>query len=232
MTKWKNIVVAFALCASVGSFLALAQPPQGQNPPQKQPMGFFVTSVGMTDGGNLGGLAGADAHCQMLAEAAGSTGKTWHAYLSTQATGNQPAINARDRIGNGPWFNHDGYMIADNVADLHGDTVEAALHDKMTKANIVNEKGQMISPAFGETGSIHEVLTGTDFDGRAFKDAADHTCSNWTSDAATGSAKVGHGDRNGHASSSWNSATQTRGCTPDAVKGVGSAGYLYCFAIN
>ena len=233
MTQW-NIFVAFVLSASLGSYLALAQPPapQGQNPATKEPMGFFLTSVGMGDGGNLGGLAGADRHCQELAATAGGGGKTWHAYLSTQAIGNQPAVNARDRIGTGPWYNKDGYNIGNNLAELHGDTAEQALRSRLTKANIVNEKGAMVSPAFGEPGSIHEALTGTQMDGRAFTDTADHTCSNWTSNAATGSAKVGHADRNGHAGMSWNSATDSRGCTQAAIMGVGSAGMFYCFAIN
>jgi hypothetical protein len=195
-------------------------------------MTFFVTSVGIGDGANLGGLAGADAHCQKLAEAAGAGDRTWRAYLSTQATADgKPAINARDRIGTGPWHNARGAMVARDLAHLHGDTVEAArLGNLITKNNAVNEKGALVN-GVGDQPNMHDVLTGTQPDGRAYTDSADHTCKNWTSNASDGIAQVGHHDRNG-GGISWNSVHPSRGCSQANLVATGGAGLYYCFAVT
>jgi hypothetical protein len=214
-----------------------AQPPAGQpaagqpaTPPP--PMSFFVTSVGKGDGANLGGLAGADAHCQSLAAAVGAGGRQWHAYLSTNASGGQAAVNARDRIGQGPWYNgRSGTPIAKNVADLHGDTVEAArLGNNLSRTTVFSEKGEPINGA-GATPNQHDILTGSQTDGRGYTDGADHTCSNWTSNN-TGTAQLGHFDRTGGGNISWNSAHPSRGCSQPALVQTGGAGLLYCFAVN
>jgi hypothetical protein len=209
------------------------QPAAGQQPaaPQ-QPMSFFVTSAGKGDGANLGGVAGADAHCQALATAAGAGNRTWHAYLSANAAGNQPAVNARDRIGNGPWYNGRGQRIAQNVADLHGDTIDQArLGNNLSRTTVFTEKNDTV-PGAGSTPNEHDILTGSQTDGRAFTDGADHTCSNWTSNAATGSAQLGHFDRTGGGNTSWNSAHPSRGCSQPNLVSTGGAGRLYCFAVN
>ena len=163
-------------------FTLLALPAFGQAPQQKQPpapMTFFVTSAGLGNGANLGGLAGADAQCQKLAEAAGATGRTWRAYLSTSAADGKPAINARDRIGKGPWHNFRGTMVARDLAQLHGDTIELARTGNLiTKNNAVNEKGELIN-GVGDKPNTHDILTGTQPDGHAYSDGADHTCKNW-----------------------------------------------------
>ena len=212
----------------------LAAQPQGQPKQPPQPMSFFVTSAGAGNGADLGGLAGADAHCQKLAEAsgaAGAAGKTWHAYLSTQASGNQPAVNARDRIGNGPWYNARGQMVAKNVADLHGDTIEAArLGNNISKASAFTEKNEALK-GFGDQPNEHDILTGSQPDGRAYTDAADHTCKNWTS-SGDGTAQLGHFDRTGGGNTSWNSAHPSRGCSQPNLVSTGGAGKLYCFAVN
>jgi hypothetical protein len=227
-------VALFALATLLGSYLALAQNPPAQNPgaqqPQ-QPMSFFVTSAGGGKGADLGGLAGADAHCQVLAAAAGGGNKTWHAYLSAQASGNQPAVNARDRIGQGPWYNAKGAKIGQGVADLHGDTAELArLGNNLTKQTALTEKGQMVN-GLGDTPNTHDMLTGSQTDGRGYADGADHTCQNWTS-STTGTAQLGHSDRQGAGNTSWNSAHPSRGCSQDNLVSTGGAGLLYCFAIN
>src|SRR4051794_27953671 len=171
----------------------LAQAPPAAPP---QPMSFFVTSVGSGKGADLGGLAGADAQCQKLAAAAGSTKITWHAYLSTSAADGKPAVNARDRIGNGPWYNAKGARIAKDLADLHGDTLEAARQgNNLSKATAFTEKGDPIK-GFGDTPNQHDILTGSKPDGTAYADGADHTCQNWTS-SGTGTAMLGHHDRTG-----------------------------------
>lgn len=230
MTKNLAKVVTFMMALLLVSILALAQE-GGQQGAPKHPMTFFVTSVGIGDGGNLGGLAGADAHCTMLATAAGSTGHTWHAYLSTQAKNGQPAINARDRIGTGPWYNSRNQAIAQGQADLNGDTLELArLGSNLFKQSALNEKGQVVNGA-GDTPNTHDMLTGSQTDGRAFTDTADHTCNNWTSNS-TGSAQVGHSDRTGGGNHSWNSAHATPGCSQADLVKVGGAGLFYCFAIN
>jgi hypothetical protein len=217
-------LAAFVLCA--GAAFAQGQPKQ---PPP--PMSFFVTSSGVGDGANLGGIEGGDKKCQELATAVGST-LTWHAYLSTQAADGKPAINARDRIGTGPWTNAKGQRIANDLGMLHGDTLEQArLGNILTKITAVTEKGETVK-GFGDTPNQHDILTGSQPDGRAFTDAADHTCKNWTSNAADGSAQLGHFDRTGGGNGSWNSTHASRGCGQQNLVSTGGAGFLYCFAIN
>jgi len=197
-------------------------------------MSFFVTSVGKGDGANLGGLAGADAHCQALATAAGVGSKTWHAYLSAGASGGQAAVNARDRIGNGPWHNgRAAAPIAKDVADLHGDTIEQArLGSNLTRSTVLSEKQTAVN-GVGDTPNQHDMLTGSQPDGRAYTDAADHTCGNWTSAAdGMGTAQLGHFDRTGGGNSSWNSAHASRGCSQPNLVATGGAGLFYCFAVN
>ena len=229
MRKIQPILAAIALMI-VGSFLTFAQQPaQQQAPPQ--PMSFFITSAGSGKGANLGGLAGADRICQTLAAAVGSGNKTWHAYLSTSATNGQSTVNARDRIGNGPWYNAKGEKIANGLADLHGDTAELArVGNNLVKSSALTEKGGMVNGR-GDTPNTHDMLTGSHTDGTAFADGADHTCSNWTSDT-TGTAQLGHFDRNGANNTSWNSAHPSRGCSQDNLVSTGGAGLFYCFAIN
>jgi hypothetical protein len=186
---------------------------------------FFVTSKGAGNGADLGGLAGADKHCQSLAAAAGLGGMTWRAYLSTQASGSTPAVNARDRIGNGPWRNVKGTLIATNVNELHGD-------NNISKQTALTERGTVVSGR-GDTPNQHDILTGTQPDGTAFAAGDDKTCGNWTKSGA-GAAMLGHVDRQGNspppAGSSWNSSHLSVGCSdPDLVK-TGGAGLLYCFA--
>ena len=187
--------------------------------------------MGKGDGANLGGLAGADAHCQALATAAGQGSKTWHAYLSANPQG-QPAVNARDRIGNGPWYNgRSGTPIAKDVADLHGDTLDQArLGNNLSRTTVFSEKGEPINGA-GQTPNEHDMLTGSQTDGRAYTDGQDHTCNNWTSNA-TGRAQLGHFDRTGGGNTSWNSAHPSRGCSQPDLVATGGAGKFYCFAIN
>ena len=219
-----------ALVSSVvlGAYLVEAQQPPAAPP---QPMSFFVTSVGLGNGANLGGLAGADRHCQALASAAGAGSKTWHAYLSTSASGGQAAVNARDRIGSGPWYSAKGARIAQNVGDLHGDTIEQArLGNNINKTTAISEKGEPIKGA-GDTPNQHDILTGSQPDGRAYTDGADHTCGNWTSGAA-GTAQLGHHDRTGGGNTSWNATHPSRGCSQENLVATGGAGLLYCFAIN
>lgn len=199
-----------------------------QQPAPPQPMTFFVTSVGIGKGANLGGIAGADAHCQSLAAAAGRGAATWHAYLSTQGAG---AVNARDRIGTGPWFNQRGQRVAQNVGELHGDTIEQArLGNALGKQLSITEKGAIVN-GVGDSPNQHDVLTGSQADGRAYTDAADHTCGNWTSGAG-GAAQLGHSDKQGASNSSWNSTHASRGCSQDNLVATGGAGLFYCFAVN
>jgi hypothetical protein len=190
-------------------------------------MSFFVTSAGAGKGADLGGLAGADRHCQTLAAAAGAGGKTWRAYLSTQGAS---AVNARDRIGKGPWFNAKGEVIARDVDQLHG-------ANNLTKATALNEKGQVVNGR-GDAPNRHDVLTGSRPDGTAFAAGdPDMTCGNWTRSGTEGAAMVGHHDRTGLDTSppaiSWNSSHASRGgCSQDALKGTGGDGLFYCFATN
>ncbi|HEY7680213.1 MAG TPA: lectin [Terriglobia bacterium] len=197
-----------------------------QQPPA--PMRFFITSVGVGNGANLGGLAGADAHCQKLAAAAGAGNRTWRAYLSTQASGGQAAVNARDRIGTGPWHNAKGEQIAANVADLHGDVQRD--RNNLHKATALSEKGEVINGR-GDQPNRHDILTGSDSLGKAFTDSADHTCKNWTS-GTDGTAQLGHHDRQGGGNTSWNSAHASRGCTQENLRSSGGDGLLYCFATD
>jgi len=189
-------------------------------------MTFFITSVGKGDGANLGGLAGADAHCKQLADASGVTGKTWRAYLSAKAAAGQPAVNAKDRIGTGPWYNAKGVMVARNVADLHSDA------NKLGKENSLTEKGAEV-PGRGNAPNHHDILTGSLMDGTLSPDTTDTTCSNWTSNS-TGAAYLGHHDRQGGGTNptSWNSAHLSRGCSQQNLVSTGGNGYFYCFAIN
>ena len=202
--------------------------PAPQASPSPQPMRFFVSSTGSGKGADLGGLAGADALCQRLASAAGAGARTWRAYLSTQGPG---AVNARDRIGSGPWHNAKGVLIAANVADLHGDVQRD--RNNITKESAVTEKGETVKGR-GDTPNQHDILTGSDSHGRALPGDADMTCGNWTSGAAgTGGAMVGHNDRVGGGNTSWNSVHRTRGgCSQENLAGTGGAGFLYCFAID
>jgi len=191
-------------------------------------MRFFITSA--TPGhGNLGGLAGADAICQNLAQAAGAGSRTWRAYLSTQAAGGQPAVNARDRIGSGPWHNAKGVQVAPNVADLHGDNERD--RNYLFKETAIDEKGNLVNGR-GDTPNIHDILTGSDSLGRAFATAEDRTCKNWTSSAATDRGFVGHHDRSGGNTTSWNSAHPSAGCDTESLRRTGGAGRLYCFATD
>lgn len=191
---------------------------------QDNSMSFFITSVGSGNGANLGGLAAADAHCAALAGAVGAGGKTWAAYLSTQTAGGQPAINARDRIGSGPWYNAKGTMIATNVEQLHSEAAMTGKESSLTEAgNIVNGRG--------DTPNEHDILTGSQLDGTAFPPGTDMTCSNWTSSSA-GAAQVGHFDRQGGGANptSWNSAHGSRSCSQEDLIATGGNGYFYCFA--
>jgi hypothetical protein len=199
-----------------------------QAPPQ--PMSFFVTSVGKGDGANYGGLAGADAYCQSMAAAAGRGGSTWHAYLSTQGAN---AVNARDRIGAGPWYNQRGQRIGMNVAELHGDTIEQArIGNALGKQFSLTEKGTIVN-GVGDMPNQHDILTGSQADGRAYTDAMDHTCSNYTSNAdGQGTVQLGHADKQGGNNSSWNSTHASRGCSQPNLVATGGAGLLYCFATN
>ena len=194
---------------------------------QQQPMGFFITSVGKGDGANLGGLAGADEHCQALARTTGAGSRTWHAYLSTAPAAGQPAVNARDRIGTGPWYNAKGAIIAFNVADLHGDIQRD--RNSINKEFALNEKGMPVNGR-GDTPNQHDILTGSDSHGRALLGtAANTTCNNWTSNGA-GSAMLGHHDRSGGGNSSWNAAHMSRSCSQSDLVATGGAGLFYCFA--
>jgi hypothetical protein len=188
-------------------------------------MSFFITSTGGGKGADLGGLAGADRHCQALANAAGAGGHVWRAYLSTSASAGQPAVNARDRIGSGPWQNVKGVVIAKNVADLHGD-------NNVNKETALTEKGEIVN-ASGDTPNKHDILTGSQADGTAYPAGDDMTCRNWTS-STEGAVQVGHHNRFGTndpvLGKSWNSAHATPGCSDEALRKTGGAGLLYCFA--
>jgi hypothetical protein len=216
----KIAVFAVVMLSVLGSSVAIAQQQQQQPP---QPMTFFITSVPVGNGGNLGGLAGADAHCQKLAQAAGAGSRTWHAYISTQGQG---AVNARDRIGSGPWHNAKGVKIADNVADLHGDNERD--RNYVTKDSGLDEKGMPVKGR-GDQPNQHDILTGSDSHGRAFPAGMDRTCNNWTS-SSTGNAMLGHFDRSGGQNTSWNMAHPSRSCSQPDLVATGGAGLLYCFA--
>jgi hypothetical protein len=222
--------VSLGFTAAAALVLTAAQPANAQAASAT----FFVTSIGIGNGANLGGLAGADNHCQELAQAAGvnaSGVKTWHAYLSTQAADGKPAINARDRIGKGPWQNAKGVVIAKDVAELHG-------ANNLTKQTALSEKGDVINGR-GDAPNRHDMLTGSQPDGTSFAAGDDRTCKNWTS-STQGSAMLGHSDRIGlrddDASKSWNSSHPSRGpeggCSQADLKSTGGDGLMYCFAVN
>jgi len=230
--KTRLQTTALASVALVAAALGGHALAQQQAPDPAKPLGFFVTSEGVGKGADLGGLEGADAHCQKLATAVGAGSRTWHAYLSTQAAEGKPAVNARDRIGKGPWFNARGVQVARDVAHLHGDTLEAAqLGNNLSRTTALTEKNEPVKGA-GDKPNEHDILTGSTPDGRAFADAADHTCKNYTSSAADGSAQLGHFDRTGGGNTSWNSAHPSRGCGQQNLVATGGAGLLYCFAAN
>ena len=203
------------------ALLALAGAAQAQ----QSSMTFFVTSAGPGKGGDLGGLAGADAHCQKLADGAGATGKTWHAYLSSTTTPDGKATNARDRIGNGPWQNAKGVVIAKDVNELHSNA-------NINKETLLDEKGERIKVR-GDTPNMHDMLTGSDLQGRAFPPNLNLTCNNWTS-STFGSAMLGHSDREGIADTVYQhspiSSHMSRDCTQAGLVATGGAGLLYCFA--
>ena len=229
MPALANIISRLCFIPAAAVFVALAAQPASA---QSAATSFFVTSNGIGNGGNLGGLAGADNYCQTLAQAAGAGAKTWRAYLSTQAADSKPAVNARDRIGKGPWQNSKGVVIAKDVADLHSNA------NNLTKQTALSEKGDVINGR-GDTPNRHDVLTGSQPDGTAFAADNDRTCKNWTS-STQGSAIVGHSDRIGlrddDASKSWNSSHPSRGpdggCSQADLKSTGGDGLLYCFAAN
>jgi hypothetical protein len=219
-------IVALAVVLSAGSVVGQAQ----QAPPQAPAMTFFVTSTGPGKGADLGGLDGADRQCQTLAQSAGAGSKTWRAYLSTQAAGNAPAVNARDRIGPGPWQNFKGDVVAQSVDDLHSD------NNKLSAQTSLTERGTMVA-GMGYTPNYHDALTGSQADGRAFPTGEDKTCHNWTT-SAQGAAMLGHIDRRGlrddAASKSWNASHLSRGpdggCSQNDLRSTGGNGLLYCFA--
>jgi hypothetical protein len=218
MNKKTNLAIA------VSGVLALAScaSTEGES---GNPMSFFITSAGSGKGADLGGLAGADRLCQSRAEAVGAGGKTWHAYLSTSGQG---SVNARDRIGRGPWQNVKGVVIARSVDDLHSNT------NNLTKQTALTEKGEM-NPGRGDPVNEHDILTGSSPDGRVMAGSNDTTCANWTS-SSSGSAILGHADRQGlrddEASRSWNSSHPSKGCSQQNLVATGGAGKLYCFAVN
>ena len=214
-----SVIAAFVLVSGVSQVLAADKMASGKS------MSFFVTSVGPGKGADLGGLEGADRHCQSLAQAVGAGDRTWRAYLSASAAGGQPAINARDRIGKGPWYNVKGVLIAHNVDELHRD-------NNLTKQTALTEKGAVINGR-GDTPNTHDMLTGSDAQGMAFPGSMDTTCGNWTQ-SGEGSAQVGHHDRTGldekQPAKSWNHSHPSRGCSPDALRSTGGSGLFYCFA--
>jgi hypothetical protein len=218
-----NMQSVFASVALLPLGFCTAQAQNTPNAPES--MRFFVTSVGSGKGGDLGGLAGADAHCQSLAAAVGAGGRMWHAYLSTQAT--EGAVNARDRIGHGPWYNAKATLIARDVDELHGMNI-------LTKQTALTEKGAVVNGR-GDTPNMHDMLTGSQPDGKAFQSGNDMTCKNWTS-STVGTAMLGHSDRAGIGNDprgqSWNSSHPSRDCSQDGLKSTGGVGLFYCFATN
>ena len=235
MSGFRCLTGTVAFCLLGGAMVFT----QNDGSAPKGPMTFFITSVSPGDGGNLGGLQGADAHCQKLATAVGAGSRTWRAYLSTQAKGGQPAVNARDRIGTGPWYNSrkdGGVIVARSLADLHGDTLDAArIGNNINMATALNEKGDRVTGVFDSL-NLHDIITGSRPDGRAFTDAADHTCQNYTSNNV-GHVELGHHDRTGGGpgrhtvgNSSWNSSHESVGCSQASFAPGGGAALFYCFA--
>lgn len=199
-----------------------------QQQPAQNPMTFFVTSAGSGNGGNLLGVVGADRHCQTLATRAGAGNRIWRAYLSTQGPN---AVDARDRIGNGPWHNAKGVLVAQNVADLHGELVEGArTGPNVTRQVALTEKAEMVNGG-GDSPNRHDILTGTQPDGRAFPADADRTCRNWNS-SGVGNAQVGHHDGPGGGNMSWNSVHLSKGCSQDQLRATGGDGLFYCFGVK
>jgi hypothetical protein len=229
----KNTMRLSTLTSAALMSLGLSSDVQAQQaPPQSPNMTFFITSTGPGKGADLGGLEGADRQCQTLAQAAGAGGKTWRAYLSTQAADGAQAVNARDRIGRGPWQNFKGEVVAQNVDDLHGDNNKLGMQTSLT------ERGTVVA-GVGYTPNYHDILTGSQPDGKAFPAGEDKTCRNWTS-STQGAAMVGHIDRRGlrddAASKSWNSSHPSRGpeggCSQSDLRSTGGNGFFYCFAAN
>ena len=224
----KRLWITALATAVVAPFVLSGELRAQQPPPQFPNMTFFITSASGPKGADFGGIAGADAHCQALAAKAGAGGKTWRAYLSAQADGGKPAINARDRIGKGPWVNTKGVQIAANVDDLH------SANNKINEETGTSENGRRIPGRFYVVNQ-HDILTGSTADGRAHPPEKDLTCGNWTK-SGEGSAFVGHHDRMGlndtPPQKSWNSSHPSRGCSLDALKSSGGAGLIYCFAAN
>lgn len=205
------------------------RPTGGRPPPPPTPLGFFVTSVGLGHGGDLGGLAGADAHCQMLAEKVGSGNRSWRAYLSTQATATTQAVNAIDRIGKGPWGNAKGNNMAADINHLLFD------NSNFNVDLVLTETGEQVnSRVLGSTPNKHDILTGTQIDGTAFAAGEDMTCNNWTSSSDDNKAMVGHSDRHRFTfpGSPWNAAHPSRGCSQKALQSSGGDGLFYCFAAD
>jgi hypothetical protein len=197
----------------------------GSNTAEPSPMSFFITSTGPGDGANLGGLAGADAHCQALAAAVGAGNRSWRAYLSTSPAPGRPAVNARARIGQGPWYNARGVLVARDLAHLHSED------NNLGKETSLNERGEVVEGR-GDTPNRHDILTGSQPDGTAFSDGEDRTCGNWTR-SGEGSAQVGHHDRVGGGANptSWNSSHGSRGCSQENLRSTGGDGLFYCFAM-
>jgi hypothetical protein len=240
----KTIVLSTVAIALFGSAAMLAQAQQ----PQMQPdLASFFVAENPNGTGNLGGLAGADQICQTAAQAIGGRAamRTWHAYVSQEQRGTTPRVNARDRIGSGPWYNVKGQMIASSIADLHGDQAGTRDRNNVQRLTALDAKGNEIPGVTSPPGgNQHDILTGSDPDGRAFIDGYDHTCNNWTSDQMTlpqqnqnipadrARAMLGHSDRSGGQNTSWNAAHLSQGCTKQALINTGGAGRLYCFATN
>jgi hypothetical protein len=218
----KRNALAVLACALALTALIAADPAEGQ----ENPMTFFITSQGPGHGADLGGLAGADAHCRSLASAVGSGDLEWFAYLSTTGLAGGEVVNARDRIGTGPWHNAAGVMIARDLDDLHSDS------NNLTKETQLDERGRIVNGR-GDSPNRHDILTGSLLDGTASSSSDDTTCADWTS-AGSGSALVGHHDRQGGGQNptSWNSAHGSRGCSQDDLRGSGGDGLFYCFAIK
>jgi len=225
MKSSMNTLSLFASIAFLSLGFSAAQAQNAPNAPES--MRFFVTSAGSGEGGDLGGLTGADARCQSLAAMVGAGARTWRAYLSTQTTAGVPAINARDRIGHGPWYNAKGTLIARDLDELHGANM-------LTKQTALTEKGAVVNGR-GDTPNMHDILTGSQPDGKAFPPDKDMTCKNWTS-STSGAAMLGHSDRTGLTDDppgrSWNSSHPSRDCSQDGLKSTGGAGLFYCFATN
>jgi hypothetical protein len=225
MSKTTRLSVFASAALLACGFVGAVQAQNVQAPPN---LTFFVTSAGPGKGADLGGLAGADAHCQRLATTVGAGNKTWHAYLSSNSAPGATPVNARDRIGKGPWQNAKGVVVAKSVEDLHSDS------NNITKQTAITEKGELVSGR-GDPVNVHDMLTGSDPQGLFSTAGGDTTCGNWTK-SGEGSAIVGHHDRAGlkdtRHMNSWNSSHGSRGCSQEALKSSGGAGMLYCFAAN